>query len=50
MAELLLGAGADLTHRDMHGKTASDLVLASHAPACVELVRVQAKMREKKAG
>lgn len=47
MAELLLGAGADLTHHDLQGKTALDLAMGSQASACVELLRVHARMREK---
>lgn len=49
MAELLLNTGADLMHQDWQGKTALGLALASRVPACVELLRVHAKMREKKA-
>jgi hypothetical protein len=47
MSALLLGAGADLTHQDIQGKTALDLALASHASACVELLRIHAKMGDK---
>jgi hypothetical protein len=48
MAELLLAAGAAPTHQDLQGKTALDLALAADVPACVELLRVHTKMREKK--